>query len=94
MEALSLLLEEHHDIVVRIGLTFGMVGAVLLGTSQRIGVKTKSGGYIYFNLDPMNESEENKKKVDGSHFRAKHFQPIGWILLIASFGFQLAATFA
>lgn len=93
MEILSLILQEHHASVVRFGLAFGMAGVLLLATSQRVGIKTKTGGYIYFNLDPTNNSEENKKKVDRSHCRAKYFQPIGWIFLFASFALQLAATF-
>ena len=74
------------------GLVSGLVGAILLAFSAKVGVISKSGSIIFTGLDPMDPSEQNIQRVRSSHWRNYYFTRIGWLLVIASFLAQFVAT--
>ena len=76
----------------QIGLIFGLVGAVLLAFSGKIGVVGKDGAIIFTGLDPMNSSEQNAKTVISSHKRHRIFTPLGWAMIAGAFLLQFLAT--
>jgi hypothetical protein len=76
----------------QVGLIFGILGAVLLAFSNKVGVISKGGSTIFTGLDPMDPPEENLRRVQSSHWRNRYFTPVGWGLLAASFLVQFIAT--
>ena len=80
--------------LTQIGLVFGLIGAVLLACSNKVGVISKGGAVIFNGLDPMAPSESNLKRVLSSHWRNRYFTPTGWGMLAVSFLLQFIATLA
>lgn len=77
----------------QIGLVLGFLGAIFLAFSGKVGVISKGGFTEFTGLDPMDPVNDNLRRVHASHWRNRHFTPIGWALLAISFLAQFVATF-
>jgi hypothetical protein len=78
--------------VNQIGLFVGFLGALLLVFSGKVGVISKNGSIVFTGLDPMDQVEDNIKRVRQSHWRNRIFTPAGLGMLTVSFFLQLTAT--
>lgn len=79
--------------LTQIGLILGILGAIVLALSVKVGTISKDGQIIFNGLDPMLRAEQNKKKVLKAHWRNRYITPFGWFLLATSFDLQFIATF-
>ena len=72
-------------LLTQIGLACGLLAAILLALSAKVGVISEDGTVISMGLDPMEPGSENLKRVKASHWRNRYFTPLGWVLLALSF---------
>lgn len=80
-------------VISQTGLVLGFVGSIVLAFSGKVGVIMKDGRIRFEGLDDMAPAEENVRTVKSSHWRHRHFTPVGWLLLASAFLLQLLASF-
>ena len=76
----------------QLGLILGFLSALVLLAANKVGVVSKDGSLIFSGLDPMDDVDDNIKRVRDSHRRYRVLRPLGLILLALSFVIQFFAT--